>query len=397
MALRILLIAPNLSRTMGGEALKALQICQGLVDRGHTVCQITHARVRDEMTRDFPHLDMAYLPDGRVQAGLASLQLQALLSLLNAWQLARLARRLAKEFRPDVIHVTSPISPVLPLFDLDHPSVILGPINGNIAYPPAFEDREPLTRRWARRLMPVVQKLFGWADHQKRKARILVAGGTRTRIALAHAGISSDAMVDTLDSGIAPGLFEIEPLVPRGRNPRFVHIGRLVAYKGCDLAIEALALSDDDLTLDVIGDGPERAALERLAASKGLSHRVNFLGWQTPDENYYRMLQSYRALVLPTLAEANGIVFQEAMVLGLPIIAVDWGGAAQLLEDTTAILVKPHSAASVTHEIADALAGLAGDAQRAARMAQLARRRAEAAGFSWPQLLSTWEAIYASR
>ena len=225
---------------------------------------------------------------------------------------------------------------------------------------------------------------------------ILVAGGARTRRALAYAGVASEAMIDTLDSGVAPMMFDIPPVAAQGRCGRFVFVGRLVAYKGCDLAIEALAQTPRDVTLDIIGDGPERAALEALAAARGLSERVRFLGWQIPDDRYYRALQEYRALVLPTLAEANGIVFQEAMVLGLPIIAVKWGGAAQLLDSESAILIDPSSPKSVIRDTSTALVRLANDGTEADRLATNARRQAEAAGFAWPQLIATWEGVYDS-
>jgi glycosyltransferase involved in cell wall biosynthesis len=248
----------------------------------------------------------------------------------------------------------------------------------------------------ARLSMPFVQRVFKWIDRQKRGATILVAGGARTREALGYAGVVPEKMIDTLDSGVAPSLFEYRPIVQDGRSSRFVFVGRLVAYKGCDLAIEALALAPPDLTLDVIGEGPERISLEALAAARGVKDRVRFLGWQTPDDAYYRTLQTYRALILPTLAEANGIVFQEAMTIGLPIVAVDWGGAAQLLDGGTAVLVEPASREASIASLCKAITQLAGDCQKANELAQAARHRAEVQGFSWPRLLAAWEAVYAS-
>ena len=113
---RILLVAPNISRHMGGEGLKALQIHLELRALGHIVRQVTHARVRDEMMRDYPDLDIVYVEDDALQAWLHRHGIKLGLALLNAWQLHRCALRTARRFAPWVVHFTSPISPVQPYF-----------------------------------------------------------------------------------------------------------------------------------------------------------------------------------------------------------------------------------------------------------------------------------------
>lgn len=59
----VILIAPNVSEKMGGEAIKSLQIYQFLVDRGVDVQQITHSRVREELNHSFPEMKVIYIEE----------------------------------------------------------------------------------------------------------------------------------------------------------------------------------------------------------------------------------------------------------------------------------------------------------------------------------------------
>lgn len=394
-AKRILLVAPNLSRHMGGEALKALQIHLELRAMGYRVRQIAHARVRDEMTRDHPELDIVYVEDDRLQSSLYRAGILPALGLLNAWQLHRMAVRTARSFKPWVVHFTSPISPVQPYFRFPDYPVVIGPLNGNVTHPPAFRDREPRSKALGSLTLRPMQRVLGAVFRGKREAFILVAGGERTMHALRLGGCSPDRLVPTLDSGVPDALVDRAPRAQQGYDPSFVFLGRLVAYKGCDLAIRAIAAARDRaLTLDILGDGPERPALEALAAELGVADRVRFEGWVQPGPTLYDRLAGYRALVMPTLAEANGIAFQEAMTLGVPIVCVDWAGPQELLTAEDAILVEPTDPASVVAGIADALDTLASDPAAADRLAINARTRANATGFRWRDLLTRWEEIY---
>jgi glycosyltransferase involved in cell wall biosynthesis len=391
---RLLLVAPNISRRMGGEGLKALQIHLELRAMGYQVRQVTHARVRDEIQRDYPDLDVVYVEDGPAQVLLHRSGIKLLLALLNAWQLHRLAQRTARDFIPWIVHFTSPISPVQPYFRMRSQAVVIGPLNGNVPHPPAFRDREPRGKAIGQTILRPLQRVLGAVFRGKRDALILVAGGERTITALRYGGCSRDRMTPTLDCGIPDALIDRAVMTHHGVNPAFVFLGRLVRYKGCDLAIRAIAAADPATTLDVIGDGPERGALEALAGELGITDRVNFLGWLQPGPPLYDHLDRYRALVMPTLAEANGIAFQEAMVLGLPIICVDWGGPQELLTRDEGVMIPPAGSDAVVAGLAAAMTRLAQDGDAAATMAARARVRALATGFRWRDLLQRWEDVY---
>jgi glycosyltransferase involved in cell wall biosynthesis len=392
--MRLLLVAPNISRKMGGEAFKALMIALQLRARGATVVQVTHARVRDEIERHFPDLDVRYVEDSWLQVVLHRLRLSPLLLLLNAWQLNRQARSTAREFGPDIVHFTSPISPVLPYFSMPGFPVVIGPLNGNVAHPPSFAFREPLSKRLGGALLWPMQKLLGALFPAKRDVQILVSGGERTARALALGGCTRKQFTFTVDSGVAPELVHRPVIRHEGNNFAFVFLGRLVRYKAADLAIRALLNTDERCTLDVIGEGPEEQELRRLAGRLGLGGRVHFLGWSEPGEPLYDRLSRYRGMVVPSLAEANGIVFQEAMMLGLPVVAVRWAGPAQLLDGLDSMLVAPSDEAAVISALAGAMNRLATDPDRAQKVAETARARALSA-FRWEAVLDQWSTVYA--
>ena len=390
---RILLVAPNISRQMGGEAIKALMILEGLLALNFDVAQVTHARVRDEIRAYNPQLDIHYVEDGPVQKLLYRLRLDWALLWLGAWLLHRKARKVARAMQPWIVHFTSPISPNVPYFGFPGSSVVIGPLNGNILHPPSFAYRESLAKRVGQKILTPVQKISGFLFRGKHNARLLISGGERTVEALMLGGCRREQMTFTLDSGVDPHLAAHSPITHEGANFRFVFLGRLVRYKGCDLAIKALRLSPE-AQLDIIGDGPERPELENLAREQGVADRVRFLGWVPGGAELFDRLRSYRAFVFPSLAEANGIVVQEAMMLGLPVIAVNWGGPAELLDDRTGVLIAPIDEARVVSDLAIAMTRMGADGAAANQLALAARHQAESAGFSWPNLLARWLEIY---
>jgi glycosyltransferase involved in cell wall biosynthesis len=207
------------------------------------------------------------------------------------------------------------------------------------------------------------------------------------------AGCRDEQFRETLDSGVPDSLGDAPPIEHEGANFRFVHHGRLVPYKATDLAIKAVAKTRNPVVLDVIGQGTELAGLQRLAADLGVSDRVHFLGWMKHAE-LVTALRTYRALVAPSLAEANGIVFQESMMIGLPVICVDWGGPSLLVTPETGFLIPPDDEGRVVEALADRMDRLGEDGALARRMAERSREVALERGFAWSDLIERWIAIY---
>ena len=102
-------------------------------------------------------------------------------------------------------------------------------------------------------------------------------------------------------------------------RPTVLTVGHLVARKRHADVLRALWLLRDDhpdLRWVVVGDGPERPALERMAAELELTRRVDFKGELPPDE----VSQPATAFALPSVDEAFGVAYVEAMAAGIPAI-----------------------------------------------------------------------------
>lgn len=97
-------------------------------------------------------------------------------------------------------------------------------------------------------------------------------------------------------------------------------VARLAEEKNLRLGLEAVARSED-LRLAVAGDGPQRAALERYAAALGIAGRTVFAGRVEPAE-MPDLYASADVLLFPSRSETQGLVLAEALVAGLPVVAV---------------------------------------------------------------------------
>lgn len=116
---------------------------------------------------------------------------------------------------------------------------------------------------------------------------------------------------------------------------RICVVGRLSDEKGQALAVEAfapLAARDERWELEIIGDGPDRGALERLAEQLGLAARVHFRGFM---DNPYPAIQAADLVLVPSKYEGLPNVALEAMALGTPVIATNCSGSVrELLGDS---------------------------------------------------------------
>lgn len=110
-------------------------------------------------------------------------------------------------------------------------------------------------------------------------------------------------------------------------------VAALVSRKGHKYLLDALELLNlnQDTKLIIVGDGPERKALEGLARSKGLSKKIEFVG-NLPREDVMLFYSKSTVLCLPSLEDSYPTVLIEAMAHGLPIVATDVGSAREMIE-----------------------------------------------------------------
>jgi glycosyltransferase involved in cell wall biosynthesis len=113
----------------------------------------------------------------------------------------------------------------------------------------------------------------------------------------------------------------------------FLFLSRLESLKRADLALRALAATDSRATLEIVGDGAERPALQQLAGDLGIDSRVTFAGRLSDDDTLTRLARC-RAVVFPPLQEDFGFVTVEAFASHKAVITChDSGGPAELVRD----------------------------------------------------------------
>jgi glycosyltransferase involved in cell wall biosynthesis len=141
----------------------------------------------------------------------------------------------------------------------------------------------------------------------------------------------------------------------RGPGSRLLFVGRLAAVKGLAVLIDALAhlrAKHAELELTIVGDGPERAALEARVRSAGVADHVRFTGYRSQAE-VREHLERSDLFVLPSFAEGVPVVLMEAMAAGVPVVATNVAGVSELVEDgVNGILVRPGDAEVLARRIA---------------------------------------------
>lgn len=150
---------------------------------------------------------------------------------------------------------------------------------------------------------------------------------------------------------------------------RVLFSGRLLRAKRAHVLLDAIQLATNNglpLELTVVGDGPERAILEKRAKDLSIADSVTFVGG-IPFDQSLRWYEWAHVLVLPSLSEGWPKVIAEAMSYGLACIAVNHGQIPAMLNDRGIMLQR-----GTSEEIADALQRIASHQEEATRMAQRA-------------------------
>lgn len=397
-----IIVAPNVSEQMGGEAIKALHIFQECKRLYPNTIQVTHARNRAEIQDRLKLEDVYFLEDSRIDKFLwRSVVLRWLINWWFSIKAARFADALVSEFKMHnktvILWQTEPNSPVTPRGLSKNLFNCFGPINGNIYYPEAFQDQEVLKVKLRRLLHFPLQRVNRVFFNSLTKADlILTAGGKRTIDSLKALGCKDEIMYESLDCGIKKEMFEYDRIQHNGVNNKFIHFGRLVYHKGTFLIVKALKKTKEDINLDIVGRGPQFETLRALVAELDLADRVSFLDWYTSHADLFKSLEDYRGFVLPSLEDANGIVVQEAMSRGLPPICLDWGGPQLLIDhEKTGFLVDPINEEVITDQLAEYMDKLALDGELAEQFSVAARGQAES--WEWTRVMTEWCSTIISR
>ncbi|WP_129794084.1 glycosyltransferase [Sphingosinicella sp. CPCC 101087] len=178
------------------------------------------------------------------------------------------------------------------------------------------------------------------------KADMTARGLPEERIRVHHTGIDLDRFrpIDRAAAKAALGL----------SGPLLVSAGALIEMKGQAFAIEALGeLPDAELLL--VGEGPHRPVLERLARRLGVARRVHFLGVR-PHDDLPALLGAADVAVQPSATEGLANVWVEALACGTPVVTCDVGGAREAIDRPAAGRLVARDAGAIAAAIRDLLA-----------------------------------------
>lgn len=356
--MKILLVVSSYAPNVGGLQSVTRQLAKELRSRGHEVLVITNRYPRTLTAREM--LDGVQV----IRWHFLAPQLRFLLNLrfdlfvagflYLPLTLARLVLRLRAE-RPDVVNLHFVGAPAL--------FVVLARwlTSFRLVVSLHGDDVEglPGRGRFDRR---VFRSLMRRADAVTACSRYLLAKASDFESSIAKKG-------RVVYNGMEP----LAELSRREEPGGMVAVGRMFPKKGFDVLLQAQAQSKSKPRLSLIGDGPEREALERLARSLGLNGEVRFSGQQ----DRARVLEEMAAadlVVIPSRQEPFGMVALEAMALGKPVVASRVGGLPEVLDGADALLVEPDAPAELAAAIETARERLRNTPEFGARNRELAAR-----------------------
>lgn len=171
---------------------------------------------------------------------------------------------------------------------------------------------------------------------------------------------------------------------------RILYVGRFLYFKGMDIGLRAIAelrKRGIAVRLTMIGQGPEKRRWQALTARLKLADCVSWVPWmKQPD-----LLQAYQTfdlLLFASLHDSSGNVVLEAMAGGIPVVCLDLGGPAQLVDASCGrvIGVEGQSAQQVVSSLADALDQLANDPSLMSQLREGAFARSQE--FAWRNVVA---------
>lgn len=320
--------------------------------------------------------------------------LDCLLFDLSAYtQLRRLKKR-GKQW--EVLHRVTPVTLAAPtaLGLLDVP-MILGPLNCGLGQPAGFHRQvraEISALNPLRAIGYLANRLIGSCRHAR---RILVGNPTtRNKVPAPY----QQRCVYMCENGVALEDFSAAPwpyLPGKERTLKLAFVGRLVAVKGLNFLIDAVAEMTRrgyKVTLSVAGEGPLHAEWQAQADALGLGDKIQFYGNLSRQQVAF-LLQSSHAMVLPSLRESGGAVLLEAMACSRPVIALNFGGPAQVVDDQVGALLPMDDEAQIVRDLSNTLEQIIQSPQQWAEKGRVARQRIEAQ-YAWDVKVAAAGGLY---
>ncbi len=387
---RILLSAYACEPGKGSEPEVGWLWATELAAAGHQVWVITRAANRHSIEtetarRPRPRLHFAYydLPQW-ARSWKRGARGVHLYYALWQWGAYRVARRLTKKTNVDCVHHVTFVGLRGPSFMgwLGLP-FFLGPVSGGESVPKPLRvgmTRTAKLRETARDVAnraihadPIMRSAFRKAE------RIFLA--TPESLQLIPSRFQEKCTVQ-LGIGLSPeylGWASQKRSQPETRL-QLLYVGRLLEWKGLDLAIHAMRLLHDrgaPAQFTVVGEGPAREMLNRLAADLGLADDVRWAAWQ-PHDQLHNLYRQHDVLLFPSLRDSGGMVVLEALAHGLPVMCTDRGGPGVIVNARCGRVVptRGQTKDAVIGEMADVLHQLSCDRILLKKLGGAARARA---------------------
>jgi glycosyltransferase involved in cell wall biosynthesis len=230
--------------------------------------------------------------------------------------------------------------------------------------------------------------------------RFVAVGQTVRRALVENEGLSSHR-IQVVYNGIDRPAEEATPIARAEVRAQLgvsddeclvVQVARLDTIKDHRTALRAIRLAgsrDNRIRLFVVGDGPERANIQREIERQSLQKQVKMLGMRT---DVPQLLAGADLFLLTSVSEGIPVTILEAMAAGVPIVSTAVGGIPELIQPEAHGLLAPAGDAA---GLADALVRLAGDQQLRTRFAANARQRVTA-DFSERGMIDQYDEIYQS-
>lgn len=269
-------------------------------------------------------------------------------------------REMQRSHRIDVIHAHAPLpcghAAMLLSAELGIPYVVS--VHGLDAF--STEQVSGKAGQWCRRIS---QRVY-------RSSRRVICISEHVREQVLE-GTGRTCRTSVVYNGVDPELFS-PGTEPSTDEPIILGVGNLIPIKGHEFLIRAVASLAPEfptLTLEIIGDGPERSHLQALAQQLQIGKRIRFLGRQSRHEVAAAMRRC-TVFALPSRYEGLGCVYLEAMSTGKPVIGCRGQGIAEIVQHgSNGFLVGPDN----ERELALALAMLLRDDSRRRNLGTAAR------------------------
>jgi glycosyltransferase involved in cell wall biosynthesis len=299
------------------------------------------------------------------------------------WQIAAyfVVRRLHQKEGFDVVHHVTFSNYWLPIFLnlLDVP-LIWGPVGGGESAPKTFHKTFGFRGRcyqYSRDVARWMAMADPFVHLTARRARIGLATSSETAQKMRRLGTERVEVLSQVALS-CEDLRRLSVLPVRDTNPfRLISLGRLLHWKGFHLGLAAFAQFQREFPESeywIIGHGPERSRLDRLAKRMGVAGKVTFFG-AVSRARALELLAECSVLLHPSLHDSGGWVCLEAMAAGRPVVCLDLGGPALQVTPETGIKVPALRPEPTIRDLADAMRRLARDPVLRTRMGEAARCR----------------------